>query len=1234
MRPPATGTQTLRFEATGHLVDLRRVAFLFDGKALGGVVDIASGQDFRFTGDIVGLDIDDLLPPGRPPIGAGPISLDADVSVPAIPTPFNFCAAMPGRDLSVDTGAGEVFAPADPELTGACEKQNPFDDAEGAPVVEVGPLALHYRASAPFDVVADIEATGDVLLGQQDVLPIGFDPFTRVAAHVAVRNIPSTFDAIVGLPAEPADADEPTGSPGRDSRNTRVLVRAPGASLLEVDLVTALESDGASCNNPRTSGSVVCADAELVGLPETLSIINEVVTEPGSDGERRLVDVRTKAATCDLDITEADAVCREAPVGGIQLVEARLRTRAGEPDGVPTYVPPATSPIVPPATVPELLNPHVFAQVEFDSLEQFEVDAGFRLGGLTDLTASLGGNGVALHGRLGTGAEPLVIHAFGDLSEARGIPDAVPRLRARGDVVIDPLPAALDVTAGFSVAGDDPMSVIVHANDGADPPVTTDVNVDVDLAVDVPTSADPPPLGDRAHCADPGSICATLALRPVPGFIDATVARRVTPGPSRRTVDLEAHIDLGRPVTAVAGVPNVAADVTLGLPVDLPVAGGQPLRIQADVFDLPQISTIGLSTTELLRQEGTEVQVVGQTLDRVRAFACNRNLATDTCIDTLSEIGRIEVRAATFVERPDGLPVIAPSADQALAAVGRGKFLEALVRISRLAGVDFVARTGAAGAQVVFGTPDAGAPPEDDRLTVDIDIEDLPFASTVQIGPKLLQDPIADLKLAAVIEPFPETIDVCFTEPITATADLPGLPAFLEPCLDSPFDSADQPHLSADGRQPLGVAIHTGQPTTVTVGTPTCASTAPTTSPTCPSRACASSVTPVLANVPEDLRFHLLPQETAYENVVIGGETTSCPLRPVLATHLEAPTTLDAPPTGPICPPFCVPDLPPIGIPPVVLPPVPPAAPSFELSAALDLGDRASCEDTAHRRRRLLRHQGLRPARTSSTSPTTPTTPATTSSSTPAVRGPTRSCRPGSATVPARSRWSAWPYRPSPILAALAAHPTSRREYRCLVVDTEIGTIDMPLHLAGLVDVPVTGDIPHRPSSRRRGSVARGDGARPELPGARHAERPPHGRDTSPAPGEPARGLRRSRHRARPRTGRAQDRRGAEGRPVPARRHRGQPRRDRPASGARPPGPADGAQRVWSSTSAPTRTCTCSPTSSPCPAPRCRSMPCSRTCPPAPRCASAFPTARPSRAPTRSPGARARRRPAPKVPSR
>ena len=739
--------------------------------------------------DIDELVIDDLLPAGEAPLGAGPVSLDADIAIPSLPTPFQLCGAFPGRDLA--------DPPIDPALTGPCEQADPFGDGSA----ETGPFALVFDAPSTFDVLADLELTGDVLFGQGADLPLGFGPFTRLAADLEVRGVPDSITALIGLPVAAPTTD------GLERSAARVHFDAPAASDLQIDLRAALEGDltddptdgRADCGDPTSPGTMVCADVHVDGLPAQVDVVADILTDPAEDDA--VVDLATRASTCGLDLSAGDPTCSPGTDGTVtDRIEADLRiqtgdreTDSGDPDHVPLYVPPAE-------------GPQAFLLADVDSLaegsEDFEVRAGFRLTDVRDAVLSQRATGLDAEVALGNGAAPMVIHGFADIVGARGLPDGVPSGRGEADLVVAPLPPRLDLDADWGPDLSTPLRVEVDTTPtGASTGPAIDLTGGFDVGLAGPDGAVP-------GCGGPGTLCGDLAVTAIPGHGAAQITRTVTPegGGDVQQVGYEAHVDLA----SGAGAPTVDADVTLGLPTSLVAAlpddipddllalATRPLRLQAEITGLPRHATIGLATTERLRREGGDLVAVDRSVDRVRAYACNRDLATDQCVDgggplgagggALGAIGRAEVRAATFLVRPAGFPPVHSAADQALLVGGRGADLEAVARMSGFQLLDLLPTPGAAGARVQL------LPGSDhDRLDVEVDVAGLAIGDLLALPAtpitraRDLEDPTVDLRLSASLAPFPDEVSFCLTEPVSRQPEPAGTNGLLDPCRTHPF---------------------------------------------------------------------------------------------------------------------------------------------------------------------------------------------------------------------------------------------------------------------------------------------------------------------------------------------------------------------------------------------------------------------------------------------------------------
>ena len=594
--------------------------------------------------------------------------------------------------------------------------------------------------------------------------------------------------------------------------------------------------------------------------------------------------------------------CPSGTHGLVNTLDAFVRVQAGAPDGVPSYVPPPD-------------DPHVFLLADFDSLSALEVEAGVYLEQLGDVFLSQRGSGLVGELNLGTGASDLVVHGFADLVGATGLPDGVPRGQATVDVVLSPLPADVRIDAASSPDGPVPLLLTIDGDpDDVVPGIET---LDVDAVVDARLEGPDELIG---ACGSPGTVCGEVSVADVPTHAVVTIERDKE-ARSDDTVDYRAFVDLA----SAEGSPSLDADVLLGLPFDLPIIGDRPIRIQAEIADLPHHATVALDTTQREREGEAEISI-----DRVRAFACHRDLTSNTCIDPtddaepitelpLDVIGSVELRASTFLPdadgfpaRPDGFPLLHSPADQALLVAGRGPALEAFARLSRLSAVDLLPAPGAAGAQVTFG-PSAGPLSDDDELVVEIDIADLALGEELMLpGGRTLLEPTLDLLASASLAPFPDEVSVCFTEPASGVALPDPLPAFLADCANHPYGP------NADV---LGVAASLPGGADMTLAVDVDANlegTDPDTGGPAPAHRLFGDVT--LEHVPGDVEFHLLPRVVEYELTSVreeGDDEDRLVLLPVATGPFDAILTTPGSTT----------------------------APKLTLAAGLLIGDEASCDD-------------------------------------------------------------------------------------------------------------------------------------------------------------------------------------------------------------------------------------------------------------------------------------------------
>jgi hypothetical protein len=712
------GTNKLvRFEATGRMTDIKELQYLNVGELFGVRADAGGNKDFQAL-----VDIDDVdLNKGDPVDGR--VNVDADVRVTPLRSPMNVCFAQDGRPLSP--------TPTDP-ITKACESPDPFADGS----VKRSPLALAYETDSglPFDVSTKLSMEGDLPFPQPE-LPIGFGEFARVAATADLQNVPGRITALVQTPS----ADAVTLPDGNQSTATRIRTLAPGASNLKMNLSAEIATAGDDCDDARLpgGGSLVCANVSVDGLPDFASILADTVTDPdgGPGGTPAVVARNLRVEGCDFDFYGTKA-CRPGTTGEVGVIDADVRVHAGEPSGVPAREGPADA-------------PHVVALADVESLDDLELVAGVRLEKLRNFSFAQNPEGFDFTSDLGDGSEPLTVYAHADLRDLTQLIPAALRAEIIGDIAITPLPRTFKLH---------------QSGPGKNQSGPTELTVDASSRVHFLADAQIREVGSGPECGDHGTACARLEIQDIPETVRATIGKRLGPL-TGNTRDSDTAVDLALLPDDPAGPkPNVFVDVAVGVPADVPVVGESPLFADFDLIGAPRYVSTKMEGVETVRSVGAALETTSSTVERFQFHTCQRNYASESCnAGTEGKIDLVELGVRTFDLRPTDFP--APSATTAplyAGVSGRGRNLEAILRIPDISEVQFLNRDGVTAAKArVGGTTPAVANP----LQVRVDIQDLPLpGGSLRLGDVTYANPVADLTAAVDITPFPGDVSFCLRD--------------------------------------------------------------------------------------------------------------------------------------------------------------------------------------------------------------------------------------------------------------------------------------------------------------------------------------------------------------------------------------------------------------------------------------------------------------------------------------
>lgn len=820
--------ELVHWEATGRMTSFRELTYLGAGDVTATRVDIGGNQDFRAF-----VDLDDIDLNGGDP-DDGRVDVDADVLVERLPAPLTFCMAQEGRPLT-DT-------PLDP-ITASCENPDPFGDDS----VDTGPLTIHYSAPGSFSVHTDAAIAGDLPFPQPE-LPIDFGEIHRIAAAVDLTDIPGEFTGYVG-----SLVDGAVGEDGTQPTATRVRTVAPGADLTKLALTAEVTTEGVLCEDPDPVGGAVCASLVVDGLPEFASVLVGATTEPGGtgSGDDALVSQDAAFLACDLDL--ATDGCRPGTEGSIGEIDVDVRTHAGDPTGVPAYVPPAD-------------EPHAYAQADVDSLGDLEMEAGVQIFDLRQVRVSQSPDGRVVATDVGDGQLPLTVHAYADLRDTVAlVPDAL-RAQAVADLVLDPLPRTVEVEmTGPGENQSDP--VLIHADASQASLLTVDAEV---RELGVP---------DGAPCGARGTYCAGLVVDRLPNLFDAAITRQFgdIADPAVPERDVQTHLVLSQSrFEPFADKANVEVHAGIGLPIEAPVIGDGPVFADLVLTGVPDHLAVGLDSHEVLEQGAApgEYDVEASALQRVQVHTCRRDFQAEACEPgTEDQLDLLELSARTFRLRPTDVPApLAGGPPLYVGVTGRGTDTEAVVEIPAISEFQFLNREGVTGITARAG---GGTPLDPKDLQVRVDVQDLPVAPRMELGGLHVVDPMASLDATVDITPFPGELALCLRNggatPVPASSGVP----FVAVCEDTdPFGDGQ-----ALSHTPLSVGFDANQPFDVHVAAELGLDGLDEDEGLSPIDTRRLFATLDMTDLPSDLELHFLqPKET--DVTLAGGEQTTIPQGP------------------------------------------------------------------------------------------------------------------------------------------------------------------------------------------------------------------------------------------------------------------------------------------------------------------------------------------------------------------
>jgi hypothetical protein len=265
-------TKDVDFEANGQITDISEVSFRQLGPIYG--VRTRVGGNKGLSAKVVAFGL---------PKDTDTFDVNANVLIPKLPNEMSLCISK-GDDDYPDGNPNTFLAP--------CQNKTPFKDKDpfndSTPLKKM-PLALAYRASAPFNANATFKAVQHPASGPADD--------STYAATANITNIPKNISVYVQK--APAGTEGPLrilyDTP--DADNT-ANATAPLGLFANVQ-VTDADLTCADPRNPAVDKKSLCFTGTLENLPSTAGILfdSRVAGTPVNPGDPPLPDHNLKIVT-------------------------------------------------------------------------------------------------------------------------------------------------------------------------------------------------------------------------------------------------------------------------------------------------------------------------------------------------------------------------------------------------------------------------------------------------------------------------------------------------------------------------------------------------------------------------------------------------------------------------------------------------------------------------------------------------------------------------------------------------------------------------------------------------------------------------------------------------------------------------------------------------------------------------------------------------------------------------